>query len=334
MQAFIFLLTITLANSLQCLDETGDLVDIWLALKGPKGTNYMYWDTKQEDLILSKYSLNDTNFGALSFTLQQLWNDSIEYILWNDEPAPNPLSPTGQPYSYNYGHSKGVWIWNPVSEEAVILQHSIPLFPQGPTMVDSYEGLKENAWEFGQHVGCFSVKLEDLVGLAKMMQLIKIHIYDSNVSQDSPQILQDLASGNYLEDPLCLWSYFQTPYGKNITFFAKSKQWDNEMYSACISPKFNSNLVVESWIRGDKEGPYCNSTNQVLDVESVQYTDDISFSEWDDHSKWALGNDFFCISDINRMTTQYVRGGSSFCWKSDSLVKAMNLAIQNTDSCS
>lgn len=335
MRTVLTLLSLPLVNSLYCFDEQNKEVDLWLSLKGPKGTQYVYWDLNKENFERSEYNLNDTSFGALAFTLQQLWNiEDLQYIFWNDEPAPNPLLPTGQPYSFTVGHSKGVWVWDMNTNNAIILKHSIPLFPQGPGMVDSYTGMGENAWEYGQHVSCFSTTLDNLLRIAKPLQLVRINIYDFRIDSTTPQPIQDLANGDYLTEAVCFSGDIKTQENRTITFFTKSSQWDNELYSECIAPKMQSNLLVESWLRGEEEGAYCNGTYQVLDVQLLDYNSPgMYFSERDDHSKWVVGNSFFCVSDINRMTTQYVRGGTAFCWEDSYLVKMMKQVIVETDSC-
>ena len=333
MKAVVFLLTFFLGQSLYCKNEANKNVDTWLIFKGPKGTNYVYWDTQQSILTKSGYSLNDTSFGALTFTLNQMWEKDTKYIAWNDEPAPNPMAPTGQPYNFDYGHSKGVWIWNPNTQEAIILQHSIPLFPQTPNMVDSYNGLYENAWEYGQHLTCISTNLSTLIQLSDLMQLVKPNIYDFKIDDSTPIKLQKLSQGAFDSNPICTFNTFMSSIN-NITFFAKSKQWNNELYADCIALQTQNSLSVESWIRGDEEGAYCNSTYPVIDIKNVNYGfDEMSFSSWDDHSKWAVGSSIFCAGDINRMTTQYERGGTAFCFNFPSLIIGMNAVITDTDSC-
>jgi hypothetical protein len=106
------------------------------------------------------------------------------------------------------------------------------------------------------------------------------------------------------------------------------------LYAACIADKENESLVVESWIRGSAEGPSCGTTN-VLDVQSLAYPNLPAFTEQNDHSKWAVASTgpLVCASDINRMTTQYERGGSAFCFNDTVLATALRAAITATDSC-
>lgn len=60
----------------------------------------------------------------------------------------------------------------------------------------------------------------------------------------------------------------------------------------------------------------------------------IAWNEQDDHSKWVLaGNDYACFGDMNRMSSQWKRGGSFFCLSDNTLVAALKSAIVSHDSC-
>ena len=73
----------------------------------------------------------------------------------------------------------------------------------------------------------------------------------------------------------------------------------------------------------------------VLDIQDVSYPGGLAFSEYNDHSKWAVGleSDWFCASDINRMTTQAARGGAADCFENAELATAMRNAVTSCDSC-
>lgn len=60
----------------------------------------------------------------------------------------------------------------------------------------------------------------------------------------------------------------------------------------------------------------------------------IIWDEQDDHSKWALvGLNYACFGDMNRMPSQWKRGGSFFCFDSPTLVNALQKTIAYTDKC-
>jgi deoxyribonuclease-2 len=255
--------------------------------------------------------------------LKQLWSESTtDYIIFNDEP-PNQSS-----YNFTVGHTKGIWAWNVGQNTGLILQHSTPKFPEGPSSTSKYGGLSSNAWMYGQHFACMSFSIDELETLATQAQLTVPDIYDMRISASTPPALQALAQGASSTDPVCT----QTTVGP-YTYFAKSTQWNNELYANCIAPLTKQSLFVESWIRGSAEGPSCGQ-NPVLDVQALAYSPSLNFSETNDHSKWAVSTEsMVCPSDINRMTTQYARGGSAFCFEDATLAHALRTAIQSSDTC-
>jgi deoxyribonuclease-2 len=318
-----------------CKSDSGSAVDAWVLFKGPKGTDYVYWDI-ETPLVASPHDLNSTSTGALAQTLDQLWSESTtDYILWNDDP------PGSTEYNFTVGHTKGVWAWNTKTGDAIIVQHSIPLFPAGPTQTQKYVGLGSNAWMYGQHAACFHTTVDALNELAGPALLTIPSIYDSRIHGDTPAGLALLAGGASRADPVCEAGAFLTSGGLNVTYFAKSTEWNNELYAACVAPALQTSLAVESWIRGSACGPACpaGGSVDVLDISGVSYPGGLAFSEYNDHSKWAVSaamgaeGDWFCPADINRMTTQFKRGGGGYCFKNSELATAMRAAITGTDAC-
>ena len=90
-------------------------------------------------------------------------------------------------------------------------------------------------------------------------------------------------------------------------------------------------------MRGDKVGPACPPAFQyaTLDVLNVSFSADMSWQEPDAHSKWGVSATLpiLCIGDINRMTTQFVRGGGAACLHNEALAYQFRKAITGTSSC-
>jgi deoxyribonuclease-2 len=320
---FLFGLFFISAFALQCYDDTNQLVDSWFAIKEPKGTYYVYTDPLTP-FLPSHLSLNDTVSGALASTLKQLWVEGTEYILFNDEP------PTGYASGLS-GHTKGIWAWN--DKEAFVLTHSIPLFPKGPMTVSSYEGLGSNAYIYGQSIACFSFSLSTLVLLAEQMILTAPDIYEKKTGPNTPIALQTLAGGFVSKEPLCNSSAVFTVGGLPIVFFSKSSQWNNELYSQCIALTLHESLFAETWIRGSATGPSCSGKYHVNDISLLELPFNDIYKETQDHSKWAIGKEHVCVADINRMLTQYKRGGGAFCFTNPALANVLNETIQASNKC-
>jgi hypothetical protein len=304
-----------IASSISCKDESNKNVPTWTIMKLPKGTDYYYYDTNN-GYTFSPNSLNDTMTGALPYTIKQLWNQTNKYIIYNDEP-PNQIT-----YNFSVAHSKGVWIWD--DDNAIVITHSIPKFPQGPKLNDRYIGLMENAWEYGQAMSCFQVSLSSLPNALKLIYDTVPSIYDKSC-ENCYEIVSDSTNS-------CLTYSID---GQHIMFM-KSSQNEVDIWASCISPYFSSNVSVESWIHGITDGPYCPPSYEfeTLDINSLQFPEGQSFTEYEDHSKWGiLYNPIVCFGDLNRVTTQMLRAGTVYCWKDYILWEQLNQLIVSTNSC-
>ena len=60
----------------------------------------------------------------------------------------------------------------------------------------------------------------------------------------------------------------------------------------------------------------------------------VAWTEQDDHSKWVLaGSLYACFGDMNRMTSQWKRGGSFYCLSDKTLVEALRAVVVSHDNC-
>lgn len=328
---FSLFLYFLMTSAMSCLDETGKEVDIWVAIKAPKGTDYLYYDSSTNVFKESPNSMNDTSTGALSFTTKQLWTANV-YALWNDE-VPNENN-----YSFSYGHTKGFFAFD-TNHSGYLLIHSIPAFPIGPSQSPMYLGLGGNAWTYAQSLLCVSVSAETLNAVAYKYILNKPHLYDILFPSSYKPIygnISNLVSGYSTTAKLCASDLLATQGNVSFQLFAKTEQWNNDLYSACVTPTYQTDLWTETWIRGSAEGPSCPSSGyDTLDIQGLDFGNGMKWSETNDHSKWAiaLNKNIVCIGDINRMTTQYSRGGGTACLSNTILFQSFQTAVTGTDSC-
>jgi deoxyribonuclease-2 len=311
------------------MDESGFPVDQWVAIKQPRGSQYLYG----ESLTVSPYSMNDTENGALSHTVKQLWSsDTQAYVVWNDG-VPNDPN-----YSFTYGHTKGLFAFNS-DGEGFVLTHSVPSYPQGPNSTKTYLGLGGNAWTYAQSFLCLTVSADTLNAIAYKYLLNRPNIYDFVFPSALETVygnISSLVQGHYATAKLCAYDTFTTAGGTQFQLFAKTTQWNNDLYSACVAPTLKSTLWTETWIRGSAEPPSCPTTGyDTLDIQGLQFSETVNWSETNDHSKWAIALDVgtVCIGDINRMTTQYERGGGTVCFRNQTLLSTLKQATTGTDSC-
>lgn len=309
------------ASGLSCKDESNSEVPTWTIMKLPQGTNYYYYDTIA-GYNFSENSLNNTEQGALSYTMNQLWSSDVEYIIYNDE------SPHQVEYNFSVAHSKGVVMWDKTN--AIIITHSIPKFPQGPKMQNVYTGLMENAWDYGQAAACFQVSLSALPYMLNQVYVTVPLIYEKSCTncyesnkKPSAKLNDTIPCSTYIID------------GTRVMFMKPSSA-EVDIWASCVAPYFGSEVSVESWIHGTMDEPYCppNYPFATVDIQSLQFPEGQNFTEYEDHSKWGiLENPLVCFGDLNRVTSQMVRGGSVYCWKDVMLWAQLNEMIVSTNSC-
>ena len=347
----------TFFKKVGCMNENGTPVDYWVIIKKPQGTDYFYYDSDSRDFHTSHHSLNSTSVGALAYTAKQLWQAEINYVMYNDQPPKDIYDIVDDSYSDDlyagkFGHTKGFFAF--ASDKGFWLTHSIPLFPLGPKVVDDYQGLSSNAGTYAQHLLCLSVTAESINNLSKQFlfnrpqlydsqlyesQLYESQLYDSRLVTEKYDYIRQLIDGKYSTLNVCDTSVLVTTGGFPFKVYAKTAEWNNDLYAGCVTPTERDTLWVESWIRGSAEGPTCPvSDYDTLDIKNLDFVigDRIySWKETQDHSKWAItaNRDVLCMGDINRMTTQYSRGGGTACFSDMTLHSILKKAIVETNTC-
>ena len=99
--------------------------------------------------------------------------------------------------------------------------------------------------------------------------------------------------------------------------FAKTDKFNKDLYSDFVAPGLKSSLYTTTWQNGSggKMNSSCPSNGiKVLNNKCVFLENNKNFT-WkttQDHSKWAVSADkkYACICDINRVESQFKRGGN------------------------
>jgi deoxyribonuclease-2 len=338
MLCFILFLTTTFA--FQCMNDVGKPVDSWVILKKPQGTTYFYYDSSEKDFKTSPYSLNDSSSGALTHTTQQLWLKDANYVLYNDQvPKAGEENDTA---TMQFGHTKGFFAFD--NKEGFWLTHSIPLFPMGPQESSTYVGLGSNAKVYAQHLLCISVSGNTLNDLAGAFLLNRPQIYDSKLTPKANLLknekysnIRNLIDGEFSTADSCQKTALMSQGGMPFTVYSKTAQWNNDLYAGCVAPYEKDTLWVDTWIRGKASGPVCPYTEyDTLDIKSLDfYPLDGAWRETQDHSKWLITEykKVVCMGDVNRMTTQYLRGGGTACFNEPVLHAVLKKATTGLDTC-
>ncbi|RWS21211.1 plancitoxin-1-like protein, partial [Leptotrombidium deliense] len=134
--------------------------------------------------------------------------------------------------------------------------------------------------------------------------------------------------------------------GQVFIAFSKNPKASGDLYGAYIAPSLKNDLSVETWRRG-AGGPLtsnCSSTYKIINVDTLEMKfkggNIFTTDEWlytQDHAKWAVTtasiSPFVCIADINRMESQFKRGGGSLCFNDSDVWKQFNDIIKGVEAC-
>jgi len=322
--------------TLSPLNDDGKPVDWWFLYKLPKltasatteaarGYEYLYFDSAMAGapapaLVKSPYTL-DADHGALFNTLDQLFSAptaDLGWILYNDEVPPDG------PTSLTLGHTKGVIGFDAASNTAFWLLHSWPKFPLP-------DDSAQPSPMYGQTFLCMALSLDTARELAKQMHSYQEpQVYDpripTNLADDDP--LRLLTSGVTGDDPagsetLDLASRGGTPF----KVIAKNRNWNDDFWNNLVVDEIKASIDVDTWVNGPGAIPGSTDRSKMYSVEDMKFIsfDKLGFHyawpETRDHAKWAFSksDNWICVGDINRKTTQRLRGGCTIAFQEPTL---------------
>jgi deoxyribonuclease-2 len=266
-------------------------------IKIPSGTRYIEYKEQQKKFV----KCDDINTCIKSMYSNSKWTS---WIVYNDETSKVGLKHTTK------GHCKGIVAWNKTTISW--LCHSVPNYPY------YFEGNKISAIEsselmYGQSFQYMEVDYskELLDNILNQLEFMNANIY----IQKDVNIVQTVHNHNNINKiELC----------SDVHHLAKSPKHEIDIYSEYIATEYKFKWKTETWKRGHEITTKCEN---VTDISSI-YFEDIEYSESRDHSKWAVSdNEYYWIGDLNRMKSQYKRGGGGFICKDDGLTRALERII-------
>ncbi|XP_055895840.1 plancitoxin-1-like isoform X2 [Biomphalaria glabrata] len=344
---------------LRCLNSNGQNVD-WFSVyksalirkvpKFQKGLGFFYLDEDNSTWTLSEATIADSGTPVAN-TVTQIYTSarsSWMYLLYNDEP------PSGTSQSLK-GHTKGVVAFDKTS--GFWLVHSVPNFP--PPTSGSYSW-NYNGSKYGQIFLCITFPYSQLGQIAYQLFMNRPHVYDSNIpyqiAADYPLLQQIVMGKRPTSPPWYNVTQLTSLNGQNFLSFAKADEFDKDLYDSLVAPKLQTSLKVETWLNGQgtKLPSDCTSTYKVRNIRDVALSAQANFNETKDHSKWAISDQesstiqfisekvqrhriqsspWVCVADINRMESQFKRGGGALCLQHQGVWTSFNNAIAKCDSC-
>ena len=260
-----------------------------LSIKLPHGLSYIYYCDEAKTFMKSE-SNSDINSWIKNLYANSDWKN---WIVYNDQ-----IEVIGFKHTTK-GHCKGIVAWN--DKNISWLCHSTPNFPK------YFNGNEISDLESNEHM------------YGQIYQYIEIPFNNSILNDILSQI--DIMDANVYMEKYDKPIYFnkdddikirKIQLHNDIEHVAKSPCYEIDIYSEYLAHEFPHKWYVETWIRGHHIEKTCD---KIIDIKDIQFQD-IKYTEKQDHSKWAVSDkDLYWVGDLNRMTSQYKRGGGGFIIK-------------------
>jgi len=262
-------------------------------------------------LVKSEPDLNDPSC-AIGRTLAPIYSTSLNssrgglnYLMYNDE-VPGGMK------IFDRGHAKGVLMFD--SSSVVFLVHSTPHFPNNKS--DGYE-FPDSGTKYGQSFLCMTLSINQLPSILTQLRVMWPFVYEYQLSVTATRVYPDLiklVEGEILSIDSSV-KQLVLARGTKVTAFAKDKAFNADIYMDLMAPYLDSTLITETWQNGvGRLDSNCSQTHSVYNMRRINLLG-YEYKETLDHSKWAISDNkpLVCIGGVNRMRSQFLRGGGAFC---------------------
>lgn len=333
---FLFLIPYSLAL-IGCRDESNTIVDYVYLYKLPDdppaqtvyksdGYRYAYITSNSQSSLWVDSSRNITKPDSIpGLTLTQMYeNRETLAILYNDQ-SPSESDDSSK------GHSKGVIVSD--GKQGFWIIHSIPRFP--PELSTGKYGYPPTGAKYGQNYLCVTMKAEEIDKAVNQLITNQVQVYSHRL----PTSLKNLfPNAVRLIEGVNILTLTSTN-GVSFKSFAKSSDFDRDLYQDLVAPSLQTDISVESWKFGSNFlETNCSTSQSVFTISRIEISEsDYRFSTYRDHSKWAVAStdkiNWICIGDINRFESQFKRGGGTLCQESKIIADAYRKVIVETDPC-
>lgn len=299
-----------------------------VALKAPHGRRCTHYRP------VSKWSCDGDIDAWVRSTLGTVLHTApYAWIMYNDE-----VIGSTEEASPSCGHCKGVLLW-PLSKEgdAFWLVHSVPRWPAPPppgcqASVPAPRGSLENVPDpeciYGQSFAWMPFDVGKLDQVLSHLHVMQAHVYAAS----STAAEQAVASVTHVLSPHQWHEMLDLLPG--VAHCAKHAEWGRDLYEDGLVPGLfaGRSCAAETWMR-----PHMGSTPHVRNVSTVTWRMPSvevaeSYAINSDHSKWAVtdadgSGGMTFVGDINRMPSQFHRGGGGFVLSDPDLWKGMSLSL-------
>lgn len=175
-------------------------------------------------------------------------------------------------------------------------------------------------------------------------------VYDMYISPHLYDMIPDLhdlsplRKKNFWDEKTTLAQVIITKGGQELSLFSKSANFGEDIYANWMNHELKTTLLAQTWRNGvggslDSSCPRDDfHVNNVQDLRIVSQEDkSLSWPAVVDHSKWAISESedsgVLCIADVNRMESQFKRGGGAVCIKCPSCWSVYSKSIVDVEPC-
>jgi len=274
-----------------------------MAIKLPHTTEYISYDDTTKNFV--KYP--DINTWIQNHYCVSHWPN---WVVYNDDIHKIAIKPTT-----SHGHCKGILTWN--NERIGWMVHSVPNFPR------NFKNNRMSMVEQGELIYAQSFQYIEIPFTDMMLNNILHHInyMDSNIYLE-----------NYTEDFMRYKNMIYPTINKCMTLkltedfvhIAKPHIVKIDIYADYLVKNSHEKWYVQTW----KRGHHINTINmKINDITQMKF-EDTKWSSSQDHSKWGVStSEYYWVGDLNRMTSQYNRGGGGFICRNPDIVKCLTKLI-------
>ena len=227
------------------------------------------------------------------------------WIVYNDETPTNCYS--------NGAHAKGILAWN--DKTITWLIHSVPKFPEKFHGTNNFPDIDDSELIYGQSFIFIKIGIKHIEDILHQLFITHPNIYISNYDYDKYK----------KEHKLFNTSVYKI--NDILTHVSKSPDYHKDLYTDIVIPSFGGNCLTETWVRGH----HCDESDNCKMVSKILWPNDISYSYTHDHSKYCYSdNGWVLIGDMNRMTSQFHRGGGGIVIKNATICKLFKEVIRES----
>uniref|UniRef100_A0A6C0I3U9 Uncharacterized protein n=1 Tax=viral metagenome TaxID=1070528 RepID=A0A6C0I3U9_9ZZZZ len=279
-------------------EKEGVVISYSVALKLPHGLSYLEYihdsGSFQKEENIDHWIANQFNSRTKPFQ---------HYINYNDEHVDKTHS--------GGGHCKGCIAWN--DEEIGWLIHSIPkmMVPSDHVSKTNHSFVSKAEQVYGQSLVFLSnIPISELPALLEHISVMKpfVDLSSSTSTIGLPNVSNTIPLVHFL------------PLSTSVEHVTKSPNYHVDLFDEILCHAYKGSWRCETWRRGH----HCNTCPHVADNDSITF-ENVHYTSSQDHSKYAVndvGSTF--IGDLNRMTTQFCRGGGGVIIHDVKLNKAIS----------